>query len=180
MCSEITSEMVQEYLYGRSMTSRFTANRDHHNLRTLFNFGFGKKWISNNPTEGIDFSQPVEKRLRYVPPKEDVLKVILAAEPEVQDYLWVIVETMDRMGEINNLKWPDVDFKNRHIVLSTRKKKGGHLTPRLIPMTDKLFEILTIDMRSVTNQLTGYFSTGTGTERKVPGQSAPIKDAVKL
>jgi len=49
---------------------------------------------------------------------------------------------MARMSEINRLKWDDVDLKNRHLILYTRKKKGGHLTPRKIYMTDKLLEIL--------------------------------------
>jgi integrase len=47
-----------------------------------------------------------------------------------QDYLWTIVLTMGRVGEINRLTWHDVDFENRQVALYTRKKKGGHLTPR--------------------------------------------------
>ena len=30
----------------------------------------------------------------------------------------------------------------RFIILYTRKKKGGHLTPRKVPMTKKLYEVL--------------------------------------
>ena len=46
------------------------------------------------------------------------------------------------MGEINRLTWQDVDFENRQVVLYTRKKKGGHLTPRMIPMPEKLYGLL--------------------------------------
>jgi integrase len=53
-----------------------------------------------------------------------------------------IKETMARMGGINRLVWDDVDFDRKTVVLSTRKKKGGHLTPRKIPMTTKLFNML--------------------------------------
>ena len=77
-----------------------------------------------------------------MPSIEDVYRVILAAERNVQDYLWVLRETMGRMGEINRLKWSDVHFERNYIVLSTRKKRGGHLTPRSVPMTRKLFEVL--------------------------------------
>ena len=49
---------------------------------------------------------------------------------------------MGRVGEINRLTWDDVDLKNQSVTLYTRKKKGGHLTPRRIPMTQQLFEIL--------------------------------------
>jgi integrase len=49
-----------------------------------------------------------------------------------------IMDTMGRMGEINRLTWEDVDFERRVLVLYTRKKKGGHLTPRKVPMTTRL------------------------------------------
>jgi len=69
---------------------------------------------------------------------EDFLRVVLAAEPDIQDYLWTITLTLGRMSEINRLTWKDLDFQRRCLVLYTRKKRGGHLTPRIIPMTDRL------------------------------------------
>jgi len=44
--------------------------------------------------------------------------------------------------EINRLKWDDVSLREQYVVLYTHKKKGGHLTPRKVPMTQKLFEVL--------------------------------------
>ena len=49
---------------------------------------------------------------------------------------------MGRMSEINRLTWEDVNFDERYVVLFTRKKKGGHLTPRKIPMTNRLYNVL--------------------------------------
>ncbi|MDA8404402.1 MAG: site-specific integrase, partial [Desulfobacteraceae bacterium] len=66
-----------------------------------------------------------------------------------QDYLWTIALTMGRMSEVNRLKWDDVDLKNRFIILYTRKKRGGDLTPRKISMPDRLFKLL---QRSYTNR----------------------------
>ena len=93
-------------------------------------------------TTAIIYDAQYKKALKYVPAKEDVLRIIVVAKPHVQDYLWTLKETMGRMGEINKLTWEDVDFVNRYVVLSTRKKRGGHLTPRKIPMTNKLYEVL--------------------------------------
>jgi len=50
---------------------------------------------------------------------------------------------MGRMSEINRLKWEDLNFQERSIVLYTRKKRGGHLSPRKIPMTNRLYDLLT-------------------------------------
>ncbi|MFH2066680.1 MAG: site-specific integrase [Pseudomonadota bacterium] len=143
-CNQINLEMIEQHLVRRKRaTSGITANKELRNLRALFNFGLHpkRKWIQTNPTTGIDFF-PVEKRIKYVPPKEDVLKVILAADKDTQDYLWTIFHTMGRMSEINRLTWQDISFDDRCLILYTRKKKGGHLTPRKVPMTDRLYNVL--------------------------------------
>jgi integrase len=143
-CSEITGDIIQNYLLKRvRQTSGYTANKELRYLRAVFNFGMHpvRNWIPSNPTRGIQFF-PVDKTIKYVPPKEDILRVMLAATPEVQDYLWTIALTMGRMSEINRLAWQDVDLVRRHVILYTRKKKGGNRTPRKVPMPDKLFDIL--------------------------------------
>ena len=147
---EISMDEIQAFIIRRSNVSAFTANHELRCLRALFNFAIKRGWISTNPTQTISFL-PVEKKIKYVPPKEDVLKVIMAADPETQDYLWVIKETMGRMSEINRLTWSDVNFEERCVILYTRKKKGGHLTPRKVPMTQKLFGTLGVCRRTPKN-----------------------------
>lgn len=138
---EVSRDQIQNYLLRRAKVSPYTANKDLRYLRALFNFGVIRNWISENPTRSLSFF-PVEKRLKYIRPQADVLKVIAAADPDTQDYLWSIKETMARVGEINRLTWTDVNLEERYVVLYTRKKKGGHLTPRKVPMTQKLFAVL--------------------------------------
>jgi len=138
---EITRAMIQAYLIKRAKVSAYSANKDLRYLRALFNFGIKQELIDTDPTKGLEF-MPVEKRVKYIPSKEDVAKVLLAADPETQDYLIAIKETLARVGEINRLTWQDVDFAGRFVILYTRKKKGGHLTPRKIPMTTKLYNML--------------------------------------
>ncbi|WP_054029994.1 tyrosine-type recombinase/integrase [Desulfatitalea tepidiphila] len=141
MCCEITQQMIEEHLSQRRRISAFTANKDLRYLRATMNYGIRKKLIVSDPTEGIDFF-PVEKRVKFVPNNEEIDKVISAADPETQDYLWTIRETMARVSEINRLRWEDVNLDARFVILYTRKKQGGHLTPRKIPMTQKLYEVL--------------------------------------
>lgn len=141
-CRELDVEMIERFVLERAKAfSPYTANVDIRSLRALFNFGRKRKWITSDPTEGLEFL-PVEKRIKYIPPVEDIDAVIAIAAPNTQDYLITIRETMARVGEVNQLKWEDVSFEDRSVVLYTRKKKGGHRTPRKIPMTDKLFAVL--------------------------------------
>ena len=46
------------------------------------------------------------------------------------------------MSEINSLTWQEVNLERRYVVLYTRKKRGGHLTPRTIPMCERLYDVL--------------------------------------
>jgi len=62
--------------------------------------------------------------MRYIPPVEDIDRVIAAAKADIKDYLWTIRDTMARVGEINRLTWDDVVFEGEtgYVVLYTRKK----------------------------------------------------------
>lgn len=133
--------MIEKWVLQRTKVSPQTANKEIRYLRSLFNFGKKKKFITVNPTDGIDFL-PTEKRLKYIPPAEDIDLVISVADNDTQDYLWTIRETLARVSEINKLTWDDIDLSKRFVVLYTRKKKGGHLTPRKVPMTETLYSIL--------------------------------------
>jgi len=172
MCSEITTDSIEDYLIKRLETSSHAANKELRYLRALFNYGKKKKLIKWNPTDTIDFF-PVEKRKKYVPPKEDVFKVIAVADPEAQQYLWVILLTAGRMGEINSLTWDDVSFDHRLVTLWTRKRKGGHREPREVPMIGKLYEVLSLRYQAREDGLPWVFwhiykSRKTGTWVKGP------------
>jgi integrase len=138
---EINSMVIQKYILERAKKSHYAANYDLRLLKALFNHGIKHKVLVENPVKGVPFL-PVEKRAKFVPSSQDIDKVIALADPDTQDYLWTIRETMGRISEINRLTWDDVDLKNRYVTLYTRKKSGGHLTPRKVAMTLQLFEVL--------------------------------------
>ena len=140
-CDDITTSMVEKFILQRSKVSSFTANNEIRYLRATFNFGKKRRLIGCNPTDGIDFL-PTEKRVKHIPSIADIKKVIQQADADTQDYLCCICDTMARVSEINRLTWEDVDFENKTVVLYTRKKKGGHLSPRKISMTQQLYDIL--------------------------------------
>ncbi len=140
--SELTSLMIEPFLTMRKKVSPYTANKDLKSLRSMFNWAQKKKLLNmSNPTDDIEFFAEEEK-IKYVPPLEDIYKVIEMADSDAQDYLWTIRETMARVGEVNRLTWDDVNFSEGYVVLYTRKKKGSKLTPRKISMTKRLSHIL--------------------------------------
>jgi integrase len=140
-CCEITPHMVRDYLLERRKISPMVANKELRYLRSAFNFAVKEGLIESNVTEKMSFF-PIEKRVKYVPLSGDVQKVIDIADQDTQDYLWTIWETLGRMSEINRLTWEDVNLHERFVILYTRKKKGGNLTPRKVAMTEQLFDVL--------------------------------------
>jgi integrase len=137
----VTSEKLERFILQRTKISNSTANKEIRFLRATFNFGKKRKMLESDPTEGMEFF-PTVKMVRFVPSSAEIDRVIAKANPNIQDYLWTIRETMARVSEVNQLTWNDVFLAERYVVLYTRKKKGGHLTPRKIPMTGTLFEVL--------------------------------------
>jgi len=153
-CSEITREMIEQFVATRKKVSRQTANKEIRYLRSVFNFG-KKHDLGTNPTDGIDFF-PVDKRIKYTPTPGDVQLVILHARaddwlmaryPDAPDYLETLRDTLGRMSEINQLTWDAVNLDEKYLTLYTRKIDGG-LTPRKIPLTKRLHEILSRKQRT--------------------------------
>jgi integrase len=178
-CSDILESMIEKFIAERKKVSPQTANKEIRYLRALFNYGIKKKRITNNPVHEIEFI-PEDEIIKYIPSSEDIDKVISAADSDTQDYLLTIRDTLGRMGEINRLTWDDINFKGKYVILYTRKKKGGNLKPRKVPMTNNLYEILwrryqNRDKRKLWVFWHTYTSSKTG--KKVDG---PYKDRKKI
>ena len=140
-CSEVTIELITRLRDERSKISNQTANKELRYLRSLFNWGIKKGYITDNLASRVDTLR-VEKNTVYVPSEEDINKVFKVASPDQRAYLWCLRDTFARSREINNLLWGDIDFRNKTVTLYTRKKKHGTKTPRIIPMTENLYNIL--------------------------------------
>jgi hypothetical protein len=67
--------------------SNHTANKELIRLRATFNYGKKKKWISYNPTDGLEKLPITAKQTKYIPSPAVLEKVISFADQETQDYL---------------------------------------------------------------------------------------------
>ena len=62
--------------------------------------------IKANAPDGIEFFS-IEKGEVYSS-NEDIDQAIDAADPDTQNYLWIIKETMAKVGEANRLTWKTI------------------------------------------------------------------------
>ena len=136
--SRIGKDDIVGYLNEIATTKSFAlANKHLRWLKALFNHDDGIL----NPCKGIP-PYPSRPKKRYVPPMEDVKKVLSIANKEQENYLLTIIHTAARVREINRLKPEDIGPKLEYVILRTRKAKNSDEVEREIPANKILKRVL--------------------------------------
>lgn len=117
------------------------ANRYLRELSSVFNYGINQNYFLTNPCRGIE-KYSIDEVERYVPPKDDVFRVLMAAQPWERELLEVFITTGARLGEILNLTWDDVNLERNSIRLWTRKRKNGNREARIVSMGATLSSLM--------------------------------------
>lgn len=159
---DVTIEIARKFIRSiQSAKGNKSANRHLRNLKALWNWHKKEGRLAENPWDKVA-SLPEEEVIKRVPTQEDVLAILLAAQPWEKDYLHMLLKTAARPGEIRRLLWTEVNFERRVIFLWTRKRKGGQKTYRPVPMNDTLFEILTRRWKSRGHDTHVFINPETG------------------
>jgi len=142
---ELTAEAVAKWADGWASDlvsrgkSRLSVNKALTNLQAAFNCPWesrrAERLYPYNPFALIErFS--VEKKAKRIPTIRQANRVLKAAEAgEKRLFIEVQIETGARPGEARKIRIADVSFNPPSVVLYTRKKRGGSLTPRRIPIS---------------------------------------------
>lgn len=124
-----------------------TINRYISALSSLFSYAVKElRWLSENPCQNL-------KKLKENPGRDRVLsdteiqKLLAACRDSKSPYLYCIVllslTTGARQGELLNLEWCDIDFKNN--LASLKETKNGRprsiaLAPEVVAELQKLYQ----------------------------------------
>ncbi len=146
---ELTEEQVEQWgerwatdLVGRGHGLQ-TVNDWLRYSATAFNEPWGRKRARRlravNPFEFVD-RYSIERRAKYVPTPQEVVKIRLAAEGEFRLWLAVAAGTAARVGEARALAWGDVILNGGRpmVVLYTRKTATGDRLPRRVGISHAL------------------------------------------
>jgi integrase len=137
---EITRDDVEDYLNSVARESHQKANKHLRLIKALFNHGVQRDWFDYNPAAKIQ-KFPVTPDKRYVPPEDDILKVLSLASEQDRLYLLVIAHTLGRITAVNQLKWEDIH--EDHLSLYTRKARNSDLKEIRVPINAVLKDVLT-------------------------------------
>jgi len=154
---EITPEKIDSYLKSRAKygnkkqkshklsSSGNAMNKDRKNLMAMWNWGIrilDSMKRMENPVQDIE-RRPHDRKTQYVPPPEDVFKVLAAATKEERVFLSCYLHTAARRSEIFHLTWSDdINLEQRLIRLGSRKNRSGDMIYEWMPMNEELHKSL--------------------------------------
>jgi integrase len=144
MLSEIGPFLVEKYKLSRKVEKAepATINRELGCLRHMFNMAIKWKKAQGNPVREVKFLKEPEAKDRILSEEEEakLLEAIRTGHKakHLEPIIITALNTGMRKGEILNLKWSNVDFKNGFIIVEGTK--NGEI--RKIPTNKKLTETL--------------------------------------
>lgn len=106
-----------------------TTNRYMATLSTLFSYASHHLgWMSENPALRLKKLKENPGRTRVLS-EEEISRLLAAAKESKSPYLYCIIlislTTGARQGEILNLEWTHIDFKNKIIFIKETKKRSS-------------------------------------------------------
>jgi len=104
----------------REEVSPATINRELSGLRNMYNRAIEWGMTEKNPVKGVKFFRENEGRLRFLG-KEEIKRLYDACPDYLKPIVALAVSTGMRKGEILGLKWLDVDFRRRIIIILKTK-----------------------------------------------------------
>ena len=133
---------IAKYLVTRPSNNNYNVHRKE--LSSLFSYAENVlEAIDRNPVKKIEKLPHTIARKR-VPQEQDIINLLLAADPETdeKDLLIVLLHTLARIDEILRLTWEDISFEKRLLTKWTRKTHGGSYKAVTVTINDELYSTL--------------------------------------
>lgn len=134
---------IQPYQIEKYKTERLQAigkssvNRRLNVIRAMFNRA--KEWglIEKNPLDHIKKYTEDKKPPRFLA-KDEVRELLRLAQGKLREILVVLLNTGLRKGELENLRWDDVDLENGFILIRESKTNDY----RRVPINSSVHQLL--------------------------------------
>lgn len=129
---------IIDYLGTRPTNENW--NKHRKSLCALFQWAFKHGMVAVNPCLYVD-SMPESPKRKVIPSQEEMVKILLASG-EHRPFFMALYALAARRGEINNLRWEDVNFEKREVVLWTKKGRTGEMRAQKKPMNQEVYDVL--------------------------------------
>ncbi len=156
----ITPLMIERFRKSRlkAGSTKSTSNRYLALVKRMFNIAIEEGYTEENPVRKVKFYSEKDNLRERILTEAEERKLMKTCSETLRPILIAALNTGMRKGEILNLTWSQVDFKNRRI--RVEKTKSGKV--RFIPINDILFYELNI-LREMDGQSPYiFFNSETG------------------
>ena len=159
LISSITHEELEQYMIQRldgvlrvkdvsrkSNLCSATVNREVVLMKHMFKKAVEWGYLRHNQLRYVKMLKEPAGRIRYVT-ADEWQRLISASTLEARDIFIFAANTGMRTSEIFNLKWVDIDWEQRQIIVSKTKNN----MPRIVPMNQVVHKLLVKRHQKVTS-----------------------------
>jgi len=147
---------TQYFDYIAITEGRKNSNRHLKDIKALYNWALSESLLNHSPVTHVPKKGEDQSR-RYVPPIEDVNRVLLVANGEEQDLLTCILKVGARLSEILRLTWEDVNLELGTVKLWTRKRRAGGWESRTLKMPKQMHQVIARRHQARNKQVPAVF-----------------------
>jgi integrase len=147
LISEITTKMIEDLKSERSLkVGASTVNNDVMRLKIIFRKAVAWGYLAQSPTDQVKLLKVPKSKIRFLSKEECALLLGACTSSRFRGMYEVVamaISTGMRRGEIFRLKWEDIDFERKRLVVNSCR--GGHTKnyeSRTIPMNEFLMSVL--------------------------------------
>ncbi len=142
LLKDVTLSIVEKYILTSFNKSKFAAALDFRILRAAFNKAVDWSLIITNPVAKLKLPKIQKSNPGYI--TREQLEIILEHVPEkLQDVFRFAFLTGIRLAELTNLRWKNVNIKDKIIQIGDDSFTTKSKKIRVIPICDEAAKILT-------------------------------------
>jgi len=141
--TNISPQQIEQWKQERlKSVSPAQTNKEFRHLKSALSKAVQWKYLDSNPTRYIKQSKIPKNPPRFLS-KVEIKKLLAVADDKMKSIIQTFIYTGFRISELINLRWQDIDFKRREILIQSHDDfQPKDYEARVIPLHDKLFKIL--------------------------------------
>jgi len=133
--------MIERYKAKRLETvSPASVNRELATLKNMFTMAIKWSYVKTNPAKEVKLLKEPPGRLSYLKP-EEFKALLTVCNDHIRPIIVTALNTGMRKGELQKLKWTDIDFKNRKITVVESKNNESRVVPINKTLHKELFPL---------------------------------------
>ncbi|OGW81011.1 MAG: hypothetical protein A3G33_01390 [Omnitrophica bacterium RIFCSPLOWO2_12_FULL_44_17] len=141
--NQITVDRVEAFKVKRvHKVSKSTVNREVSVIKAFLNRAVALGYLNRHPAQFVKKFKEDQKQIQFLS-DEEIKKLLAVCSPKMKQIVTIFLTTGMRLGELTHLRWKDVDFRHKQIIIQNRPDwtTKSH-KPRVIPMHPVTFAIL--------------------------------------